>query len=502
MNACRPLHEELHEAALPINDALESDDPATALVTYTEKIVPALDAIAARFAEAINAEAALVKRQEQARQIFRERTMPALAEIRAALTACRGYAEQSVTGMNEAHEIFVSRTRPIAVRVQDALQAVCDKVNAHADATDRSMQTTAIRTEYFVAALSIVAIVAGLALAAMIARSITRPLRELLATLMVGTEQVNDAATQFAAASQQLAEGANEQAASLEESSSALEQMAAVTRNNADKAHEANVIAGEANRSAGDSDHTVEELNSAMAAIDESSGQIRRINKVTESIAFQTNLLALNAAVEAARAGEHGKGFAVVAEEVRTLAQRAGHAARETNMLITKSVERAQAGTEAAGAVAQSLGGIVNSMSRISLLLAGISEASREQAQGVEHINLAVSAMDTVVQANASMAEESAAAAQELWGQALSVSRMISGLAELVGQVCSMRTDHAAQRTTAVGDSTGVRSCSSSVTGTRGGSDVRSTATQRLSDEPWPTAGVTLSDEDNRFRDF
>ncbi len=265
-----------------------------------------------------------------------------------------------------------------------------------------------------------------------ITRSITKPINRIIEGLNEGADQVNDAAAQVSTASQQSAEGASEQASSLEETSSALEQMAAMTRTNAENSKEANGLSAQARDAAQAGDTTMHKLNEAMTAINESSGQISKIIKVIEEIAFQTNLLALNAAVEAARAGEHGKGFAVVADEVRNLAQRAAQAAGETTGLIENSVTKARDGTEVAGDVGKALAAIVGDVGKVTDLIDGISKASEEQAQGVDQVNTAVSQMDRVTQQNAAGAEESAAAAEQLSAQANTVKAAVTELAQLI----------------------------------------------------------------------
>ncbi len=288
----------------------------------------------------------------------------------------------------------------------------------------------------FLEIFSMTAMILGVALAVglglLITRSINKALKQIIDGLNDGAEQVASASGQVASASQQLAEGANEQASTLEETSSALEQMAAQTRQNADNAEQADKAVRETSKIVENGVTSMQRMKLAINEIKESSRETSKIIKTIDEIAFQTNLLALNAAVEAARAGEAGKGFAVVAEEVRNLAQRSAEAAQNTSQLIAKSQENSNNGVTVAEEVAGQLDSIKESSEKVNTLIAEITAASKEQAQGIEQVNTATSEMDKVVQQNAADSEESASAAEELSAQAEEMEKIVAELAAMV----------------------------------------------------------------------
>lgn len=167
-------------------------------------------------------------------------------------------------------------------------------------------------------------------------------------------------------------------------------------------------------------------LRKAMADISVQSTAIRSIIKTIDDIAFQTNILALNAAVEAARAGAAGKGFAVVADEVRNLASKSAEAAKKTNDLIEGSVQAVERGEELTKLTAEKLSIVTDGTKEVAETIDAVALAYHDQADKLAEISLGVEQIASVVQTNSATAEESAAASEELSGQANMMRQQIA----------------------------------------------------------------------------
>jgi methyl-accepting chemotaxis protein len=284
---------------------------------------------------------------------------------------------------------------------------------------------------YIVFALLTLVAVGGLFLAYGMARSISRPIDRIIAALDGSTDKVRAASGQISSSSQQLAEGASLQASAIEETSSSLEEMSSMTKQNANNSTQANQLMTGTKETVSRAGESMERLSVSMGEISRASEETSKIIKTIDAIAFQTNLLALNAAVEAARAGEAGAGFAVVADEVRNLAMRAAEAAKSTADLIEGTVKKVKEGFGMVGKTEQEFREVAVGVEKSSELVGEITAASREQAQGIEQINKAVSEMDKVVQQTAANSEETAAASEEMSAQAVQMNHFVKELMTL-----------------------------------------------------------------------
>jgi methyl-accepting chemotaxis protein len=260
-------------------------------------------------------------------------------------------------------------------------------------------------------------------------------LRGVVGQVRDSADSIRTASAEVAAGNADLSHRTEHAASNLQQTASSMEQLTGTVRHSADAAAQANQLAGSASDVARRGGEVVEQVVATMEEIHVASNQIAEIIGTIDGIAFQTNILALNAAVEAARAGEQGRGFAVVAGEVRSLAQRSAHAAKEIKALIGASVDKVASGATLVADAGSTMKDIVASVQRVSDIIGEISAAAAEQSGGIGQVNAAVVQLDQMTQQNAALVEQGAAAAESLKEQAQRLAQAVSSFKLDRGQV-------------------------------------------------------------------
>ena len=264
---------------------------------------------------------------------------------------------------------------------------------------------------------------------ASIKESLTYILNNLNATLSDisnASHQVSSGAAQIASGAQALAQGASEQTSSVERLSTAVSNITDQINVTAQHSADARVTVQTTTRQIQECNEQMNHMMSAMDNITQQASQISKIVKTIEDIAFQTNILALNAAVEAARAGAAGKGFAVVADEVRSLAAKSAEASQNTSVLIGGTVDAINSGTAVLSETAQTLLQVVEGSNNSAALVEQIAQAATSQANAVTEISQSIDQISGVVYTTSSTAEQSAAASEELSGQAATLNVLLN----------------------------------------------------------------------------
>lgn len=251
-------------------------------------------------------------------------------------------------------------------------------------------------------------------------------LRRTLKQVQSSSDNVTGASSEISSGNQDLSQRTEEQASSLEEISSTIEEITTSLETSSANALEADRISRTSLNKVEEGTDVVEELQSSMGEITESSKRIGEIISTVNDIAFQTNLLALNAAVEAARAGEQGRGFAVVASEVRNLAHRAEEASKEIETLINESIDRVSRGNTLMDDTGTVLQEIVANTQKTTDIIGEISASLKGQSSGALAIRENLEELNQATQQNASLVEEIASSSENMNAEAIELKDLVT----------------------------------------------------------------------------
>lgn len=164
--------------------------------------------------------------------------------------------------------------------------------------------------------------------------------------------------------------------------------------------------------------NAIDEITNVSTNIETFIGEI-------DAIANQTNMLSLNASIEAARAGETGKGFAVVANQVGELAARSTQAAKETNILISTSIDAVNKGKTITNQAVQEFLAVVQKMEQAGKEVEQIAVMTNEQVKIIFSALDELKLIATVVEKNSSISKNSEATSENLASQAGKLREMV-----------------------------------------------------------------------------
>mgnify|MGYP000987940921 CR=1 FL=1 len=317
---------------------------------------------------------------------------------------------------------------PISSKLQPVLEKMVSLQTSDAEAAYKQSQQTETVSMVIIVTAILVGLGISLILGITITRSITKPVTKMVNSLSDSSAQIGISSTQLSTASQEIANGAQEQASSIEETTSSMEELSSMVKQNLGNTRQASLLSEKATGASQNGYDKMTDMLLAMNNISKSTEDIKNVIDVIDDIAFQTNMLALNAAVEAARAGEAGMGFAVVADEVKNLANRSSESAKETAAMIKDTLKNVESGMSISKELSEIFKDILTNSKKVLEMNKEVETASGQQDEGIGQVNKAMIQFDTVVQTNASSAEETAGAAEELQGQVTSLNDIVDNL--------------------------------------------------------------------------
>lgn len=329
--------------------------------------------------------------------------------------------------------------------------------------------------EFFLIFFIVLGAVVTFLISGLIAGKLITEIKSVATNIWKSEKEVLEISDASAKSAFQISNLTSEQASSLQQTSASIEEISAMVGQNAKTAEDVRKVVEENSKATAQGTNSVLKIqesisdiknanSSAFKQMEVSTNEFKEVlqiisdisekTQIINDIVFQTKLLSFNASVEAARAGEQGKGFAVVAEEVGSLAELSGNAAKAINELLISSTDRVNSIVESSsksvddliktGHEKISIGEktskksfeilkeIETNAQRITKMIEDVALASQEQSQGIDEVNQAISAIDKATHQNAVVAKDSQTQSEKLTESASGLADAVEKLNEII----------------------------------------------------------------------
>lgn len=188
--------------------------------------------------------------------------------------------------------------------------------------------------------------------------AMTADLRSLIGRIQQSSIALMSTATEIAATARQQGAAVSDYGASTSEAAAAVKEISATSLELLKTMNEVNDVANQTAAMAGEGQGSLVEMGRSMRQLAESTTSISsKLSVISEraahinlavttiaKVADQTNLLSINAAIEAEKAGEYGLGFLVVAREIRRLADQTAVATLDIERMVKEMQYSVSAG--------------------------------------------------------------------------------------------------------------------------------------------------------------